>query len=53
LYCTCFGDLNLDSLIELLVVTANWVLVIFDRGSEQGVDKSGLSQAGFTCVDKK
>jgi hypothetical protein len=32
------------------MVTTKRVLVILDRGSEQGVDKCGFSQAGFTYL---
>lgn len=45
---TCFGDFNLDSFVELLMVTAKRVLVFLDWGGEQGIYKCGFSQAGFT-----
>lgn len=37
------GDLNLDSPVNLLLVTALVVGVILDRGREQGVDEGSLS----------
>lgn len=40
---TSFGDLNLDSFVQLFRVALNMVLVLLNTGSEQGIDKSSLS----------
>jgi hypothetical protein len=37
------GDLNLDSPVNLLLVTALVVGVVLDGGGEQGVDEGRLS----------
>jgi hypothetical protein len=39
------GDLNLDSLVDLLRMTAAVVGVVLDGGGEEGVDEGGLAQA--------
>lgn len=38
-------DLDLDGLVDLLVVAALVVCVVFDRRGEEGVDECGLSEA--------
>jgi hypothetical protein len=39
------GDLDFDSLVNLLGMTAAVVRVVLDGGGEEGVDEGGLSQA--------
>lgn len=39
------GDLDLDGLVDLLLVTALVVGIVLDGGREQGVDEGGLSKA--------
>ena len=39
------GDLDLDSLVDLLCVTAAVVGVVLDGGGEKGVDEGGLAEA--------
>jgi hypothetical protein len=39
------GDLDLDSLVDLLCVTAAVVGVVLDGGGEEGVDEGGLAEA--------
>ena len=39
------GDLNLDSLVHLLVVSSLVVGIVLDGGGEEGVDEGGLAQA--------
>ena len=39
------GDLNLDGLVHLLVVSSFVVGVVLDGGGEEGVDEGGLAQA--------
>lgn len=39
------GNLNLYSLVDLLLVTALVVGIVLDGGGEEGVDEGGLSQA--------
>jgi hypothetical protein len=39
------GDLDLDSLVDLLRVTAAVVGVILDGGGEESVNEGGLAQA--------
>jgi len=41
-------DLNLNSLVDLLSMASAVVGVVLDRGREEGVDKGGLSEAGFS-----
>jgi hypothetical protein len=41
------GDLNLDSLVDLLVVPALVVGVVLNRGGEEGVDEGRLSETGL------
>jgi hypothetical protein len=41
------GNLNLDRLVDLLVVSALVVGVVLDGGREEGVDEGGLSEARF------
>jgi hypothetical protein len=38
------GDLNLDGLVHLLVVSSLVVGVVLDRGGEEGVDEGRLSE---------
>jgi hypothetical protein len=42
-----FGDLNLDRLVNLLVVSALVIGVVLNGGGEEGVDKGRLSEPGF------
>ena len=39
----CLGNLNLNSLVDLLVMAALVVGIVLDRGREEGVDECGLS----------
>jgi hypothetical protein len=39
------GDLDLDSLVDLLIVSAFVVGVVLDRSGEECIDECGLSQA--------
>lgn len=39
------GDLNLDSLVDLLLVSTLVVGIVLDGGGEEGVDEGGLAQA--------
>jgi hypothetical protein len=39
------GDLDLDSLVDLLCVTAAVVGVVLDGGGKEGVDEGGLAEA--------
>lgn len=39
------GDLNLDGLVDLLLVSALVIGVVLDGRGEEGVDKGGLAQA--------
>lgn len=41
------GDLNLNSLVDLLLVTAAVVGVVLDGGGEESVDEGSLAQAGL------
>jgi hypothetical protein len=41
-------DLNLDSLVNLLVVATLVIGVVLDGGGEEGIDESSLSQTRFT-----
>jgi hypothetical protein len=41
------GDLDFDSLVDLLRMTAAVVGVVLDGGGEESVDEGGLSQARF------
>ena len=43
-----FGDLNLDSFVDLLCVTALVIGVVLDGGGEEGVDECGLSESGLS-----
>lgn len=38
------GDLNLDSLVHLLVVSSLVVGIVLDGGGEEGVDEGSLSE---------
>ena len=38
------GDLNLDGLVHLLVVSSLVVGIVLDGGGEEGVDESSLSE---------
>lgn len=42
------GDLNLDRLVDLLLVSSLVVGIVLDGGGEKRVDEGGLSQPGFT-----
>jgi hypothetical protein len=42
------GDLDLDGLVHLLLVSAFVVGVVLDRGGEQRVDEGRLSNTGLT-----
>ncbi len=42
------GDLNLDSLVDLLLVSALVVGIVLDGGREERVDKGGLSKASLS-----
>jgi hypothetical protein len=42
-----FGNLNLDSLVHLLRMSALVVGVVLDRGREEGVNEGGFSKSGF------
>jgi hypothetical protein len=42
------GDLNLNGLVDLLLMALAVVGIVLDGGGEQGVDESGLAQAGLT-----
>lgn len=42
------GDLNLNGTVNLLLVTALVVGIVFDGGREEGVDKGSLSQSGLS-----
>lgn len=39
------GDLDLDGLVDLLLVTALVVGIVLDGGGEEGVDEGSLSEA--------
>ena len=39
----CLGNLNLNSLVNLLVMAALVVGIVLDRGGEEGVDECSLS----------
>lgn len=39
------GDLNLDSLVDLLLVASLVVGIVLDGGGEESVDEGGLAQA--------
>ena len=39
------GNLNLDSLVDLLLVALLVVGIVLDGGGEEGVDECGLAQA--------
>lgn len=41
------GDLDLDGLVDLLLVSALVVGIVLDGGGEKGVDEGRLSQAGL------
>jgi len=41
----CLGDLNLDRLVHLLVVSSLVVGIVLDGGGEERVDESCLSEA--------
>jgi hypothetical protein len=41
------GDLNLDGLVHLLVVSSFVVGVVLDGGGEEGVDEGRLSETRF------
>jgi hypothetical protein len=41
----CLCDLNLDGFVHLLCMTSLVILVVLDRGGEEGVDECGLAQA--------
>ncbi len=43
------GDFNLNSLVDLLGVTAAMVGVVLDGCAKEGVDEGGLAQAGLPC----
>ena len=42
------GDLDLDSLVNLLGMSALVVCVVLDSGREEGIDEGRLSQPGFS-----
>lgn len=42
------GNLNLNRLINLFLVTFLVIGIVLNRGRKEGVDKGRLSQAGFT-----
>lgn len=44
----CFCNLNLNRLVDLLVVAALVVSVIFDGGGKKRVDECRLAEPGFT-----
>lgn len=39
------GDLDLDSLVHLLMVSSLVIGIVLDGGGEEGVDEGGLSKA--------
>ena len=39
------GNLNLDGLVDLLLVSSLVVGIVLDGGREEGVDEGGLAQA--------
>lgn len=41
------GDLNLDSLVDLLLMSTLVVGIVLNGSGEQGVDKGGLSKTRF------
>lgn len=41
------GDLDLDSLVDLLLVSPLVVGIVLDSGGEQGVDEGRLAQTGL------
>jgi hypothetical protein len=41
------GDLNLDRLVHLLVVSSLVVGIVLNGGGEEGVDEGGLSETGL------
>lgn len=43
------GDLNLDSLVDLLLVTTSVICVVLDGCGEEGVDEGRLSEARLSC----
>lgn len=45
----CLGNLNLNSLVNLLRVPSFMVGVIFDCGRKKGVDECSLAQPRFSC----
>lgn len=44
----CLGDLDLDRLVDLLLVSALVIGIVLDGGRKEGVDEGGLSEARFT-----
>ena len=42
------GDLNLDGLVHLLVVSSLVVGIVLDGGGEEGVDEGCLSETGLS-----
>ena len=42
-------DFNLDRLVDLLLVTAAVIGVVFDGCGKEGVDEGGLAEAGLAC----
>lgn len=42
------GNLNLDGLVDLLLVSSLVVGIVLDGGGEKRVDKGSLAQPGFT-----
>lgn len=41
------GNLDLDRLVDLLLVTALVIGIVLDRGGKESVDEGRLSQAGL------
>lgn len=42
------GNLDLDRLVDLLLVSALVIGIVLDGGRKEGVDEGGLSEARFT-----
>lgn len=49
---TSFGDLNLDSLVQLFRVALDILLMLLDASGEKSVDKSSLTQTRLACFSK-
>jgi hypothetical protein len=46
---TSFGDLNLDSLVQLFRVALNMILMLLDASGKKSVDEGSLTQTRLAC----